>query len=98
MQSITKVKVPYSFFANFRLIFTIFSEGSFIKNLLYVNRKRRYLILFNFLKGRFLKKNISKSLYSFMFNSNVIYYFFIPKICRNLLLKIYRRKKLFGFS
>lgn len=98
MQSITKIRVPYSFFANFRLIFTIFSEGNFIKNLLYVNRAKRYLILFNFLKSKFLKKNISKSLYNFMFNSNVIYHFFIPKICRNLLLKIYRRKKLFGFS
>lgn len=98
MQSITRVRVPYSFFANFRLIFTIFSEGNFIKNLLYVNRAKRYLILFNFLKSKFLKKNISKSLYSFMFNSNVIYHFFIPKICRKLLLKIYRKKKLFGFS
>ena len=98
MQSITKVRVPYSFFSNFRLIFTIFSEGSFIKNLLYVNREKRYLILFNFLKSKFLKKNINKSLYNFMSNSNVIYHFFIPKICRNLLLKIYRRKKLFGFS
>ena len=98
MQSITRVRTPYSLFSNFRLIFTIFSEGSFIKNLLYVNREKRYLILFNYLKSRFLKKNISKALYSFMFNSNVIYHFFIPKVCRNLLLKIYRRKRLFGFS
>ena len=97
-QPLTKVRIPYSFFSNFRLIYTIFSKGEFIKNLLYVNRIKRYYILFNFLKSRFLKKNISKSLYSFMFNSNVIYHFFIPKICRNLLLKIYRKKKLFGFS
>lgn len=97
-QSITKVHIPYSLFSNFRLIYTIFSDGNFIKNLLYVNRFKRYQVLFNYLKSRFLKKNINKSLYSFMFNSNVIYYFFIPKVCRHLLLKIYIKKRLLGFS
>lgn len=93
-----RISIPYSLFSNFRLMYTIFSDTNFITNLLYVNRFQRYYILFNYIKSRFLKKNISTALYSFMFNSNVIYYFFIPKICRNLLLKIYKKKKLFGFS
>lgn len=97
-QTLMRISIPYSLFSNFRLMYTIFSDTNFITNLLYVNRFQRYYILFNYIKSRFLKKNISTALYSFMFNSNVIYYFFIPKICRNLLLKIYKKKKLFGFS
>lgn len=98
IRSINKIRWSYSIFSNFRLIYTIFSDPYFLKNLVYIDRRQRFRFLFKFIRSKFLKRNIQKSLYNFMFNSNVIYSFFIPKMCKRLLVKTYRRKKLSSFS